>query len=410
MLTPERRTTTDVVVAVAIALAVVVAVSVVWLRSDARGTTSVEAASPLPTPSTALSVPERVTELWRQQGDAGDDAPVTAGGAVVVHDGHTVTGLDPATGAVAWSYTRDADLCTVVASWNTAVAVYRDDRGCGQVTELDGATGGRKAQRTSDADDPVHLSSDGTYVTSRGSSRMEIWRSDMVRTLEYGRVDAPVNPGDQPRSGCTLLSSVSSSSRVAVLEQCPNEQAPRLTSMNPAPKDNTKPDVYGSTILTDVPAAAADGARLLAVSGDRIAAYLPAAPGAAPRIGVFDGSGNFVTAQPLSTPVTTDAADTAPVTKVGSVLAWWTGAGTVGLAQGDFAPRWSIPGALGPGAAMAGQLVVPTAGALSVVDPSTGIVSRTIAVDRGTWTGRVFLTVLGSRLFEQRGTDLVALG
>ena len=68
-------------------------------------------------------------------------------------DGGTVTGRDPRTGAVLWSYQRDLPLCGSVGAWHNAVAVYRDQRGCSQVTELAGDTGNRVAARSSYNDD-----------------------------------------------------------------------------------------------------------------------------------------------------------------------------------------------------------------------------------------------------------------
>ncbi|MGU3431511.1 hypothetical protein ACNHUS_00725 [Actinomycetes bacterium M1A6_2h] len=407
MIAPERRTRIDTAVAAAIALVVVAAAAVIWFSSDARGTTSTEAVTPATTPSAATSVPATLREMWRRS-DTGGTTPMTAGGTVVASSGSSVEGLDPTSGVPAWTYTRDVDLCSVIVAWNTAVAVYADDRGCGQITELDGSTGARTAQRSSDADDDVSLSTDGTYVSSRGSTRMEVWRSDLVRTLEYGRVDAPVNPGDQPRSGCTLLSTASSSSRVSVLEQCPGEEGPRLTTMNPAPKDNSKPEPYGSTILTDVPPGDS-GARILAVAGDRVCMYLPPSGAATARIGEFDGSSNFVTAWPLAASVTTAGSDGRNVVKTGSVLAWWTGDAVLGLSQTDLAVRWSVPDSLGAGALMAGKLLIPVQGGLAVTDPSTGRVENTVAVDRGSYTGPVGVAVIGTTVLEQRGTDLVAL-
>lgn len=56
---------------------------------------------------------------------------------------------------------------------------------------IDGQTGRRGALRSSANDSKVSLSTDGTYVLALGSTRLELWRSDMVRTLEYGRVVAP---------------------------------------------------------------------------------------------------------------------------------------------------------------------------------------------------------------------------
>ncbi|NIL79595.1 Rv3212 family protein [Rhodococcoides kroppenstedtii] len=406
MLAPERRTRADVIAAATIAVLVMVAAVVVWWNSDARGTTSVVAESPVGPPPSALSVPESVGELWRAD-DAGSGTPFVVGGTVIASDRHTVRGLDPATGDTRWSYTRDRALCAVVGAWDAAVATYRDDRGCGQVTELDGASGAREDQRTNDADDPARLSFDGTYVTQAGSTRLEVWRSDLVRTLEYGRVDAPVNPGSQPRSGCTLISTASASSRVAVLERCPGETGLRLTTMNPAPKDATVPEVYGSTVLADV-SPDVETARVLAVVGDRIALYLPPSDTVVGRVALFDGSATFLSAVPMDEPVTTTwpTARASDLVRTGSVLVWWTGSVAVGFDQATLERRWVLPTALGAGAVMAGQLLVPVPGGLAVTDTESGTVSRTLPVSREDAAAPVSVTVLGTRVVEgRRGAD-----
>ncbi len=406
MLAPERRTRADVIAAASIAVLVMVAAVTVWWNSDARGTTSVVADSPVGPPPSALSVPDSLSEIWRAV-DAGRGTPFVVGGTVITSDEHAVRGLDPATGDTRWSYTRERDLCAVVGAWDAAVATYRDARGCGQVTELDGASGAREDQRTNDADHPARLSFDGTYVTQAGSTRLGVWRSDLVRTLEYGRVDAPVNPRSQPRSGCTLISTASASSRVAVLERCPGETGLRLTTMNPAPKDPAVPEVYGSTVLADV-SPDVETARVLAVVGDRVALYLPPSDTVVGRVALFDGSATFLSADPMDEPVTTTwpTARASDLARTGSVLVWWTGSGAIGFDQATLERRWVLPDALGAGAVMAGQLLVPTSGGLAVTDTESGTVSRTLPVTREDRTSPVAVTVLGTRVVEgRRGTD-----
>lgn len=412
MLAPERRRRSDLVAAAAIVVVAAVVLSVIWLQSDARGTTSEPAPTPLPQASTATIVPATLTERWRADSPVTSTPPVT-GSTAVTGEGGDVIGVDPSDGTPVWSYRRDEPLCGLVGAWNTVVAVYADGRGCSQVTELDGASGIRKAQRTSDSDPEVTLGDDGTYVTSLGDTRMELWRSDLVRTLEYGRVDAPVNPHSQPRSGCTLLSSASNSSRVAVLEKCPEESAARLTTMNPAPKDAGQPEEYGSSVVAALTGSdgPVEGASVLVASGDRVALSIPPHSGSPARIAVFDG-----TAQPLAEfdlPAGTTAESAAQlqpaVSKAANVFSWWTGAGVVALGLSDLAPQWSVPGALGPGALMAGRLLVPVPNGIAVVDPATGTSERTIAVDRSDYTGPVGTSVVGNVVIEQRGPEVVAL-
>lgn len=413
MLSPERRRRSDLVAAAAIAVVTALVLALIWYRGDAHGTTSELAASPLSQADTATVVPDLLTERWRARSTT-TSTPVVTGSAVITGDDGTVTGLDPSTGTAAWSYSRDVPLCGIVGAWNTAVSVHADDRGCSQVTELDGASGIRKAQRTSDADSEITLSDDGTYVTSLGDTRMELWRSDLVRTLEYGRVDAPVNPQSQPRSGCTLLSSASNSSRVAVLENCEGEAAPRLTTLSPAPKDASRPEEYGSSVVAALTGADGpiEGARILVASGDRIALSIPTSPGRTSKVALFDGN-----AQPLTEFDLPPTAMSGPepelfpaVSKAANVFSWWTGTETIALGLSDLAPQWSLPGALGPGALMAGRLIVPVPDGAAVIDPATGTAQRTIPVDRGDYAGPVGVSVIGDIVVEQRGDDIVALG
>ncbi|MDJ0395202.1 hypothetical protein QMK17_17895 [Rhodococcus sp. G-MC3] len=416
MLAPERRRRSDLVAAAALVVVAVLALGTIWLRSDAHGTTSDTTHSPLPQLSVSMSVPESLIDIWHAHSPV-TESPVVTGSAVVAGDDGTVTGRDPRDGSVSWTYTRDTSLCGIASSWNTAVVVYRDERGCSQATELDTSTGTRSAQRSSDADAQVDLVGDGTYLTSRGATRMELWRSDLVRTLEYGRVDAPVNPNTQPRSGCTLLSSASNSSRVAVLESCPGESAPRLTSMNPAPTDASQPEEYGSSVvasLTEENGTGGDetgqGATVIVASGDRVALAIPAHSGKPASIALFDG-----TAQPLGSYDLPDAlsepsfVDTPPPAKAASVFSWWTGSGTVALGLSDLAPLWSLPGSLGEGALMAGKLLIPIPEGIAVIDPATGAADRTIAVDRGDYIGPVGMSVIGGVIVEQRGDTITAL-
>lgn len=403
MLAPERRTRRDLAAAAAIALVVVVLASVLWVRSEARSTTSVPAAVPAAPLVPATGVPATLTQAW-QAPSAATRAPVVVGGAVVSAEGSQVTGRDPSTGRELWRYARDLPLCAATGQWNRAVAVYRTGRGCSDVTSLDGATGARGPQRASEADAAVTLEGNGTYLASVGSTRMEVWRSDLVRTLELGRVDAPVNPASQPHPGCSLRSVASSPLRIAVALSCPGEQSDRLSLLSPAPEDPSKPAELGSTLL-GVP-----GARVIAVTGERVAVYLP---GAEPRIGLYDSSAHLVGSFPL-----TEAAPPADAshplveatTSGAFVLTWWTGSGVLALRSGDLSASWTVPGALGPGAEMAGQLLVPVPAGIVTISTATGARGRTIPVDRGgAPSGPIGLTVAGKVVLEQRGPTITAL-
>ncbi|WP_040797919.1 Rv3212 family protein [Nocardia higoensis] len=408
MLAPERRTRADIIAAIGIAVAVVLAAVVVWARGDATGTESVTAAEPATTPAAAVELPTALRELWHAPDDASERALV-AGGAVVTASDGTVTGRDPQTGAELWHYRRDMPLCGAEAQFGMVVAVYRDERGCSQATMLSGNDGARRTARSSYMDDEVRLSVDGTYLLAQGSDRLEMWRSDLVRTVEYGYVDAPVNVKTQPRKGCTLLSAASSSSRLAVLESCPDDAGIRLTVMNPSPKDNTVPEEYGSRVLTGPDARSRD-AKVIAVSDSKILLYQPgtdlASERVPPRLSVFDGNGNPLATHELSAPM-----DDPRTTRVGSVSLVYTGTELIALNAATFEPQWTVPGAVGTPAAMATRLLVPVPGAIVAVDLVTGAEVARIPVDRsGSADSDISLAVLGEIVLEKRGDTLYGLG
>src|SRR6185312_11424793 len=127
-------------------------------------------------------------------------------------DGDAIEGRLPSTGEVIWTYARDKELCGLSHVYSYAVAVYPDSRGCGQVSTVDGSDGRRGPSRTSFSDDTVTLTADGATVLSQGPTRLELWRSDMVRMLSYGALDAPIKPETKAQSECQFTSAAASSS------------------------------------------------------------------------------------------------------------------------------------------------------------------------------------------------------
>ncbi|MFD0363746.1 hypothetical protein ACFQZZ_20045 [Nocardia sp. GCM10030253] len=411
MLEPERRTRADIISAVAIAVLVAIAAALVWARGDASGTESVTAEHPVSTPTAADQLPTTLRELWHAP-DGATARALVAAGAVITGDDGTVTGRDPRTGVQLWRYRRDMPLCGVESQFGTVVAVYRDQRGCSQATLLAGEDGARRTARSSYMDETLRLSVDGTYVLAQGPQRLELWRSDLVRTLEYGYVDAPVNVKTQPRKGCSLLSAGSSATRLAVLERCPEDPADRLTVLNPAPKDNTVPEEHGSHVLIGPGTDSAD-ARVIAVSDNRIVLYLPGAPATAgveaatPRLAVYDGTGNPLMVHQLSAPLT----DKATTTRISSAFFVFTGNSVIALSASTFDPLWTVPNAIGGPAFMAGRLLVPVAGAIAALDPASGAEVARIPVNRqGSEGSPISLAVLGTTVLEKRGTAMYALG
>ncbi|WP_454561688.1 Rv3212 family protein [Mycobacterium haemophilum] len=407
MVRPERRTKADIMAAVTIAVVLATAASLIWWTSDARATLSRPAATPAPNPTPAREVPASLNQLWAAASPA-TTAPVVVGGAVVTGDGRQVDGRDPATGESRWSYARDSDLCGVSWVYHYAVAVYRDDRGCGQVSTIDGSTGRRGAARSSYADPHVRLSSDGTAVLSAGDTRLELWRSDMVRMLAYGEIDARVKPsGRGLHSGCTLESAAASSSAVSVLEACANQADLRLVLLRPGKED----DEPQQRLVAEPGVRSGSGARVLTVSDTNTAVYLPGEAGAQPRVDVIDETGTTVASTLLAKPPSSSAV----VSQTGNLVTWWTGDTLMVFNQNNLTLRYTIAAGettapVGPGVMMAGQLLVPVTGEIGVYDPLSGANNRYIPVSRPPSNSAVIPTVSGATVFEQRGDTVVALG
>lgn len=356
------------------------------------------------TPATAREVPAALHQLWSAPSPA-TRVPVVVGGTVVTAGGRLVEGRDAGTGQTLWSYSRDTDLCGVTSVYHYAVAVYRDDRGCGQVSTIDGSTGRRGPARSSYADPRVRLSSDGTTVLSAGATRLEMWRSDMVRMMAYGETDARVKPSARGlHSGCTLESATASSSQAAVLESCTNQADMRLLLLRPGKED----DEPQQQVVQEPGLRPGTGARVLVVSQNRTAVYLPAPQ---PRVDVLDETGTTVASTLLDAPPSASAV----ASTTGGLVTWWTGDSLLVLEAGSLTVRYTIAAGetaapLGPGVMMAGQPLVPVTGAIGVYDPVSGEASRYIPVERQPSAAPVVPVVLGSRVIEQRGDTLVALG
>jgi hypothetical protein len=413
MVKPERRTRADVVAAVAIVAVIALAAVLIWWTSDARATISRTAAAPVPHLAQAKVVPDALRQLWTARSPK-TTMPLEVAGSVVTGDGHEVAGRDPATGNVLWTYARDLDLCGVTWVYNDAVAVYPDERGCGQVSTIDAATGMRGPSRTAYADPEVTLSSDGTTVLSAGDSRLELWRSDMVRMLSYGSLDARIKPGTPASPLCRLVSAAASSVAVSVLEACPKQNDLRLTLLRPADEEDTP-----NTKYVQLPGVTDDsGARVIAVSDTFTAVYVPTPK---PTVNIVDETGVTIASTLLDKPPSANAT----TSRTGDLVTWWTGDSLMVFSANGLRYKYTVAAAgtnspLGPAVVMAGRLLVPVTGGYDVFDPANGAGERHITLagapptrsvgGRAPSSDAVVPAVAGSMLLEQRGDQVVALG
>lgn len=408
---PERRTRLDLTITAVIVVLVVLAGVLLWWTAPARTTelrtATEEPVALLPTES----LPTAYRELWRAPSPA-TDVPAVGKATVVTGDGGTMAGRDPATGRALWSYRREAPLCAAIAAWpggnNEALGVYRNSRGCSEVTALDANTGERRGNRTSDADDAITLSYDQTFALAAGDTRLETWGTNLVRGIEYGRVDAPVNPDVAPnRDACRLHSAVSGDSRVAIIERCARDEGYRLTVLSATLTEDEKIREWGSELITT----SAQGAPPVVIAAtDSI-------------VTVYDGGGATDRPDPTVRTFGTDAVERGarsvdgervpparshPLTAQ-ALTTYWTGRSTLVLDSNTGEARVQITDTLGPGELATG-LLIPVDGAISVRDPVTGRELRRVPVDRGDYRGVVSLRTLGPYVIEQRGDEIVVLG
>ncbi|MDT7595407.1 MAG: hypothetical protein QOJ06_953 [Pseudonocardiales bacterium] len=410
MLAPERRTRWDLTAAAVLIVAALTAAAALWWMSDARRTTLTPATGPTagvaPSAARSGSLPTALTEAWRAP-SAATPVPLAADGIAVTGAAGLVAGRDLYTGAVRWSYRRDRPLCTVAAAFHQVIAVYQRSGTCSEVTALGWVDGRRGPQRTGPVEAPTRLVAAGNQVAATGSRYLEVWRSDLVRTLAYGRLPTPVQPATQPRPDCVHDSMALSNAKLgggklAVVEQCPGERV-RLTVQRSDPKEPDHPEVTFSTLLSG------QQAQVIALSGERVAVALPDPA----RLAVLDGQGKEIAEYPLAVP---DAdlrgnppGGLADVTETATEIYWFTGSATVALDIADLRPRWTRAGSSGTGSEVAGRLLLPVPGALAVLDTTTGQQLGALPVDRGGYRGPVGTASSGGVVLEQRGDTLVAL-
>ncbi|SEQ12055.1 hypothetical protein SAMN05216188_102131 [Lentzea xinjiangensis] len=408
------RTRADFVAVALIAVVSVVAAVLTWAFSDARATTSVTGPSswePLPEVAT---LPPTLAEVWRAASGAsqspvvvrtpsketGEEKPST----VVTGDGGTVHGRDPLTGEVRWTYERDLPLCVVSTGWGRAMALYSKGTNCSELTSLDGITGERRAQRNGDAEPGTALLNEGSHLITTGSKFIEVYRrDDLVRSLEYGTLRAIVNPGKQPRAGCTYGSVAVTSGKFALIERCPDDSSDRISVIKPNPDKSDEPKVFASVL------AGSENAQVVAVTDKLVAVAMPRPS----RIVVFDAeSGAQVAEAPIDVP---EADFTEPPNHVARSFStkthvfWFSGSRTIALSLDTLTPQWTAEGALGAGTTLAGRAVIPVREGLRVHEQATGAVVGTIRIDRDGHTGPVQLATAGPVVLEQRGETLVAL-
>ncbi|MBA4505020.1 Rv3212 family protein [Corynebacterium sanguinis] len=392
MSAPYRRTRGDLIASAVIAVVSLVLVAAAFLTAPIRASQlspaekQYESAARLSTPPTTLQ------ESFRLPDTSPGVSPVIAEGMIISYADGTLRATTPQ-GETAWTYQRDLELCTLDQAWGKVIATYRGNAGCGDVVALDALAGTYSATRSSVAPDEVASLSSNDRVGYVSSERVELWRSDLVRTVEYGRVEAPQESEMQPHA-CGITSALTRKELLAVTERCDDGTWLRLQTTTP--EDSRKPEIEANVSI-------AESAYLVAVSPEVAAVYNPGSR----EVRAYNTGGEEVSASPAPDFGPAPDSATHEAADLPHHMTYFA-PNTLGLFEPD-SLRFSgeFEGALGPGVAAGDRLLFATDQGVAVANWDTREVERVISIDRSGYTGTVGVAGAGGVVVEKRGGELV---
>jgi len=338
-MSPGRRRRIDRLVAAVIAVLVVGVGVAVYLNSDVRATTSVLGPT-TPAPDVPDTVPNTLTQRWSLATNPDLGSVASPYGVVITADDHTVTGHDAVSGEFRWSYGREnLPLCAIGSGDVDAPGVTRRGkvRGvmvlsekngyCSQVMLLDPDTGARHYYRTSPNQVGGSLAFGGPYAAWMGPTLVELWRDDLVRTIQYGDEPTPPKP-NATHTGCTFTDIALADDQFATVEHCVDANAADANAadanaadggavdgnaagqggnaqlvVNWATPDSAPDKPDGQDVFKHEPRADIDtgspAARIVGITADRVAVLVSAPE---PAVVVYDSSGAEQSRGPVDIP------------------------------------------------------------------------------------------------------------
>ncbi|MCQ9352099.1 hypothetical protein NQ015_04335 [Corynebacterium sp. 153RC1] len=213
-------------------------------------------------------------------------------------EGSTVTAFDTLSGQNVWSYSRtDAPLCAAMGGWNNVNMVFRTERGCGDVVALQASDGTYQRTRSSNAAEQVLPVRSNDRVGILSADRVELWRSDLVRTVEFGHVEAPQEADQQPEIGqdCAMNSALTRTELLATVQTCGAEA--QLSLQKVTPEDSREPEMHATV---QIPTTDPESVQVVAVGQHHSVVYV-AAP--KPMLLTFDEQGIETARFPLDAPL-----------------------------------------------------------------------------------------------------------
>lgn len=357
-------------------------------------------------PALLAAIPHSLTESFSLPNTLvpGQARAVSSNGLLVTHDGDILSASN-ASGDTVWTYQRsDAELCSLATAWNKIIASYDAGNGCGDVVSIDAASGQYSDTRSSRNSEEVVPIASNDRVGTVSAERVDLWRSDLVRTVEYGDVDAKQEPNFQPHEDCAITSALTRTETLGVTETCPDSpDATWLRIQKTTPEDSRSPEISTAIKIED------PGARVVTFGQESAAVFLP---GDSPRIisCSFDGKVLSSTDVEPSKSITESASPFAPaIADLPHHMSWFDGERLYLFTPTELKVDHILEQAVGTGVAVDERLLVPTEEGIDVVNWSTGKTEKTIPVDRDGYSGPISLTLAGTVIVEQRGDTAVAL-
>lgn len=399
MNTPLRRTRGDLIATGVIAGVSALLLGTAFFTAPARDAHLVSAEEEQQDYGQLAVVPKSFSEGFTLTDTSGRDQPLVANGLVVTYNDHTLTATTPE-GETVWTYERPNELCLVDQAWGKVVATYRDNAGCGDVVAIDAKTGTYAGTRSAIAPERVVRLASNDRVGYASSERAEVWRSDLVRTVEYGYVEAKQEPDMQPHE-CTITSALTRTELVAVTEVCDDGAFLRLQEATP--EDSRKPEVLADVEISP-------DAYLVAISQDAAAVYDPTAS----EVRGYNKEGTSISSSSVpqmdSPEIGPDGIiRNLPVADLPHHMTYWENNSLLLMEPAALAVTGVFQGALGTGFSAGEKLLYASDSGIAVVDWDKNAVDTIIPVDRGGYTGPVHITSAGATVVEKRGDQVVVL-
>lgn len=459
-----RRTRGDLVATALISAVALFGVGTVWATSDThQAHLDNSEVGELPKQyGPPVSIPQKLREIWKAETAAlpGVVAPVTLRDQTLIvnnsEDGSSIIRGVDSNGKQLWSYERSRPVCSLTKAWDNFVVTYRGPHGCGDVLSFT-PEGKYAYSRSAIAPEIVAPLSSNDRAGIGSPGRVALWRSDLVRTVEYGRVEAPQESSMQPAPTCIPNSALTRKDLLALTETCADGSV-WLRLNKTTPEDSRKPELIGQVELKkaneepapqgqETAARRSDDPYLVAINAEGVAVMFPKgrhAKSPQPLTISYNDKGQELSHKVLKDAVPAppeiraevahpkafkghgdqhlpfgQASFVHPVTAdVAHHMTWWDGHALHFFKPGKLEADYVLDNVIGTGVSLSpeennpglSRMIMPTAEGLAILDEKDGKVLSTIALDRGGWTGDVHLSWANGRLIEQRGTTVVALG